>query len=549
MNKDRAALIERLLAKESDNPEVVRGIFDLARVENDVPTGRKARDLAIRKVAKTTGAVQKAYLEAYWDILLWLAQHGDLDSALLYLEKNRPADKRFYQNRRKVLKQVVDAMQGLLDDELDELFISMPPRVGKTTIVSFVTAIILGLEPESTNLYCSCNDGIAETYYRGVLAIINDDATYAWHEIFPNVRLAATNAKEHTVDMNRQKNYPTLRCVSIDMEINGKADCTRFLIGDDLCSGIIEARSPSRLAKKWDVVQNNLIPRQVGKKGKNIWIGTRWALADPLGKERELLETDPAFASKRWKAVEIPALDANGESNFDYPNGSGMTTEQFLQRRAAFEKDGDEASWLAQYMATPIERAGQVFDPTTMKFYNGVLPDGEPDRVFSFVDTAFGGGDFLSAPVAYQYGEDIYIHDVVFDKSDKFITIPEVVKLFADNNVGSACFEGTKTTADYKDAVDKKLREKDIRVNITMKAASTRMRKEDRIFDKAPEIREFYFRDTSNRSPQYSAFMRNLHAFSAEGQNLHDDAPDSLAGLACMVRGRAQKATVFTRPF
>ena len=550
MNEDRARLLDRLFSANTDNINIVRGIFDLARSETDLEIGRRVRYLAADKTRTHRGKVdQKEFLELYWDIMLWLAQNGDLDSYLIYLEKNRKPEARFYQNRRDVLKPVVDALQAMMDDELDELFISMPPRVGKTALTNFVTTCILGRFPESTNLYCSCNSGVAETYYKGVLEIIRDDATYTFKEIFPNVELAGTNSRELTLDMGRPKKYPTLRCVSIEQDINGKADCNNFLIGDDLCSGIEEAMSPDRLKKLWTIVQNNLIPRQVGEKGKIIWIGTRWSLYDPIGKQREILENEPKFATRRWKAIDLPALDENDESNFNYPNGSGMTTEQYHQRRAIFERDGDEASWLAQYMATPIERSGQLFDPKTMNFYNGVLPEGEPDRVFSFVDTAFGGGDYVSAPIAYQFEDRVYIHDVVYNNGDKSITIPLIVNAFIRNGVGSACFEGTRTTAEYKETVDAKLREKDHRVNIMMKAASTRMRKEERIFDKAPEIREFYFIDRAHRTPEYEQFMRCVHSFVISGKNKFDDAPDSLAGLADMVRRPNRAAVVMARPF
>ena len=550
MKQETLELIEKLFASDTDDVKIVRAIFDLARHNEDVPTARRVRDLAADRTRSHRGkADQKDFLELYWDVMLWLAQHRDLDSYLLYLEKNRKLEARFYQNRRGVMKQVVDALQDMFDDKLDELFISMPPRVGKTALANFFTTCIVGMAPESTNLYCSCNSGVAETYYKGVLEIINDDSTYTFHEIFPDVKVAATNAKEHTLDMGRPKKYPTLRCVSIDQEINGKADCNYFLIGDDICSGIEEAMSPDRLAKKWSVVQNNLIPRQIGEKGKIIWIGTRWSLQDPIGKQREILENEPKFASRRWKAIDLPALDENDESNFNYPNGSGMTTEQYHQRRAIFERDGDEASWLAQYMATPIERSGQLFDPKVMRFYNGELPEGEPDRIFAFVDTAFGGGDYVSSPCAYQYGDDIYIHDVVFDKGDKFVTRPLVVAMFERNRVGSACFEGTKTTDEYREWVDNKLREDGYRVNIQSKAAATNKRKEERIFERAPEIREFWFRDTAHRTPEYEQFMRNLQSFTMSGKNKHDDAPDSLAMLVEFLDTRNKTVTVMRRPF
>ena len=550
MDQNRAWIIEQLFKADTDRPDIVQSIFDMARHEVSRDIAIRVRSLAAEKAKEhSLSPLGKEFMKIYWDVMLWLARNKHLDSYMLYLEKNRPPEKRFYQNRRQIMRPVVEAMQDLIDDKLDELFISMPPRVGKTAFSNFLTSFIVGLEPESTNLYCSCNAGVAETFYKGVVEIINDDATYTFNEIFPDAVVAGTNSKEHTLDMGRAKKYPTLRCVSIDQEINGKADCNRFLIGDDLCSGIEEALSPDRLEKKWSVVQNNLIPRQIGRNGKIIWIGTRWSLADPIGKQREILENEPQFKDRKWKAIDLPALDENDESNFDYPNGAGMTTEQYRQRRAVFEREGDLASWDAQYQCTPIERNGQLFDPSLMRFYNGTLPDIEADRIFSFVDVAFGGGDFVAAPVAYQFGEDIYIHDVVYTDADKYISRPMVVNLFQRNSVGSARFEGTKATDEYREWVDNTLRDRGHRLNITSKAASTRKRKEERIFERAPEIRDFYFRDTAHRSPEYAAFMRCLNSFTMTGRNKFDDAPDSLAGLCDMIHRHQRRAVVFDRPF
>ena len=58
----------------------------------------------------------------------------DFDSYLLYVEWNRDPEKKFYPPRRKVLKQVVDALQELADDKLDLLAVSLPPGSGKTTL-------------------------------------------------------------------------------------------------------------------------------------------------------------------------------------------------------------------------------------------------------------------------------------------------------------------------------------------------------------------------------------------------------------------------------
>ena len=76
---------------------------------------------------------------------VWLtsAPHH-FESFLLYIESGREPSKKFYPPRRKVLKQVVDALQELEDDKLDLLAISLPPGSGKTTLAIFYLTWLAG---------------------------------------------------------------------------------------------------------------------------------------------------------------------------------------------------------------------------------------------------------------------------------------------------------------------------------------------------------------------------------------------------------------------
>ena len=84
------------------------------------------------------------------DIFTALALY-DFDSYLIALEWNRKAEQRFYLPRRKVLKQAVDAIQELEDDELDELFLSQPPRTGKSSLMIFAMTWKIGKNSEMSN--------------------------------------------------------------------------------------------------------------------------------------------------------------------------------------------------------------------------------------------------------------------------------------------------------------------------------------------------------------------------------------------------------------
>lgn len=157
-----------------------------------------------------------------------------LDSYLQYLEINRNPEERFYLPRRKVLLKVVNSLQKLVDDELDELFIAMPPRVGKTTLLLFFVTWIIGKYDELSNLYSAYSDIITNAFYKGVLEIVQDPYTYTWSEIFPNAKVKETNAKDETININRKKRYPSLTCRSLYGTLNGACDCEGFLISDDL---------------------------------------------------------------------------------------------------------------------------------------------------------------------------------------------------------------------------------------------------------------------------------------------------------------------------
>lgn len=152
-------LIPKIFAKIKKTPRDITAyddLFSLCRnIEGENFKLAHETNKALRE--KVVVAMRQRYdvsgfFELYKKTLLFDAPHF-LDPYLLYLEINRRPNERFYQPRRRVLKQVVDALQMLVDDELDELFISMPPRVGKTTILMLFVTWIIGRNSEMSNLW------------------------------------------------------------------------------------------------------------------------------------------------------------------------------------------------------------------------------------------------------------------------------------------------------------------------------------------------------------------------------------------------------------
>lgn len=555
MDNKTLSIIEEIITRGTDKLKPYRDYYDICLQDtkenvNSLKWLEKECLKAQNKAyVKGNLDISSDFYELRRDIFTALAVY-DFDSYMIALEWNRKPEQRFYLPRRKVLKQSVDAIQDLEDNKLDELFLSQPPRTGKSTLMIFAMTWKVGRNSELSNLYSAYSDKITGAFYNGCLEVINDKVTYRWSEIFHGHSLVATNGKDLTFDIDRRKHYPSVTARSIQGTLNGACDATGWIISDDFVSGIEEAMSKDRLVSLWGKVDNNFITR--GKlNAKFIWEGTRWSNSDPIGLRLEVLSREEN-SHIRYRVINIPALNENDESNFNYDYGVGFSTEYYLSRRSSFEHNQDIASWSAQYQGEPIEREGTVFAPEDMNFYNGELP---PDdmlvRKFMVVDPSFGGGDYTASPVVFQYTDgSIYVVDVVYDNGEKTVTQALIVEKIITYGIQAVRFECNKMTMSYKEEVEAKLTAKGVKINLMTKAAPNNQSKEARIFDKAPTIRGFYFLDENKRSKAYSTFMVNVYSFRVTGHNKHDDAPDSLAMAADFIeRPASAKVEVFRRPW
>lgn len=455
-------------------------------------------------------------------------------------ELERKRNHEFSKHRAIALKSItrVTPKQGnCITVEGDGMYLagrSMIPTHNTTTAIFFL-AWVMGRDTEHPNLYCSYSDTITSAFYNGLMEVLTDDHTYNYRQIFPNAEIVKTDAKLETIDIERKKHYPTFTARSLYGTLNGACDAEKgIIVSDDLISGIEEAMSKDRLVNAWYKVDNNLLPR--GKAGtRYLWIGTRWSVYDPAGIRQELLTNSSHFRNYKWRSMNIPALNDRDESNFDYKYNVGFNTAYYRQRRASFERNNDLVSWASQYQGVPYEREGAVFSADDLMYYNGTLPPSEPDMVFMAVDPAWGGGDFVAAPVCVKYGEEIYIVDVIYDSSDKSRTQPRIARIAEKYGVTRMYVEGTKTTSSFSDGISEIFRRDNYRCSIktslknALGGSVSGKNKQERIFAASSDIRQhMIFLEEGKRSKEYQMFMQNVLSFKVTGKNKHDDAPDSL---------------------
>ena len=198
-----------------------------------------------------TAADLKRLNDAYWHSALVDAP-VDFDAYCLYIEKSRDQKKRFYAPRRKQLLPVVNDLQDLMDDKLDILGISLPPGVGKTTLAIFLLTWVAGRWPDEPNLTGSHSNAFVHGVYEECLRLIDKNGEYLWHDVFPDVQISGTNAKDYRIDLGKRKRFETLEFTSIGSGNAGLYRAGKLLYCDDLVSGLEIALSKDRLDKLWD---------------------------------------------------------------------------------------------------------------------------------------------------------------------------------------------------------------------------------------------------------------------------------------------------------
>jgi len=355
-------------------------------------------------------------------------------------EDHNDPNRAFHHQRKDHLSELVQALNDMeVHDTYDTLLISMPPRVGKSTFGIRFLAWIIGRKPLKTQLATSYSDNITSSFYIGVMEIV---AGERFPQIFPESELVSQNAKREEIWLGKQKRYPSITFVPISGSMTGRSEASDYLYCDDLVSGIEEALSLVRLDNLWNKYTVNAKQRK--KEGaKEIHIATNWSVHDPMSKLKVIGEGNPKF-----KILDIPCYDENMESNFDF--FGGFSTAYYDQMK----EDMDEASFSALYLQEAIEREGLLYNKEDLMYYLK-LPEHRPDSVIAVGDSKNLGKDNVSLPIAYMYGNDIYLADVVYNNGLPNVTKELVANKLVEHKVTRCDVELNNGGNYYAEDVDK----------------------------------------------------------------------------------------------
>lgn len=476
--------------------------------------------------------------KARFKTLYYIVQRFDTNNAWKMCELKKPRRLKFAGFER------IEPVQGNCISVEGGVYLAgdrLIPTHNSTICIFFLTWH-MGRHPDDASAMGGHSDTLVNGFYGELNAVLDPGGEYLWHDVFPHAQIESRSAKYLQINLNHPKRFPTMTCRSAEGTWTGAIDISRdgILYVDDLIKDLEESLSPSRLDAKYNIYLNQMKDRM--KDGAlQLMVGTRWNVMDPLGRVREQYRDNPDY-----RFTVIPALDANGESNFQYDYGVGFSTEYYRDMKNSI----DDCTWCAKYQGAPYVRQGLVFPPDSLLRYNGVLPGGSPERIIAACDVAWGGEDYLSMPIVYVYGDgSMYCVDVVFSNANKVFTQPEVVGKLLIHRPHQVQFEANNGGTEYAQAIDEMLRAKGCSLNISTRRAPGNAPKLSRIIQYAPDISKIHFLDFDHSTPEYRSFIEWLCSFVSLGKNVHDDAPDSLAQLMDLATGNWGIVAVQKRVF
>lgn len=502
----------------------------------------------------------ETWRKLYWDVVK-LESFWYFESYLIYMEHKRPYEKRFYEPRSKSLKLVVDDLQTLEDSKTQRLYaLSMPARVGKSTTILFFLSWICLRHPDSHNAMGTHSGFLADHFYKELLDIFTT-SDYCFQELYsyfqPDKKfIEDKSAEKMTISFMNKSDFETICCRGIDGTWTGAIDISSngYLCVDDLVRDRAHSLSPKRMNDTFSEYLNKMVDR-MNDGAKQLMIGTLWNVLDPIKRLEEMYSNDDRYVFRK-----IPALNEQGESNFDY-EVKGFSTEYYVEMRERLVKAGNEAEWQSKYQQSPYVREGLLFPLDELGFFNGVIDKSHKYRFVVNCDVAFGGGDSVSMPVGLHDLTDdiIYIVDWYFNSSGVGVTVPGIVDMIIKHNIKNITFEANSGGQLYASKVQEELKSRNymcacdsVRTAWNMpkedkiKASEAVIRKKFRFLDGTKHNSEEFDEDTTiyERSVQYERALEEMSTYVTIGKNLHDDAADSISMIAERVYDTMQRKTV-----
>lgn len=360
-----------------------------------------------------------------------------------------------------VHKEICDELDRFLQDVTDKksprLIITMPPRSGKSELVSRrFPAFALGRNPELQIIATSYSSDLSQRFNRDVQRVIDDEKYF---ELFPNTRLSNLRVRTdsrgsyiRTSDLFEIVGHAgAYRSCGVGGGITGQG--ADILIIDDPIKDRAQAGSKTIRDSIWDWYTSTAYTR-LSPGGGVIVMATRWHTDDLIGRLIQRMGEGDTF-----RIVNYPAIAEHDELH--RKAGEALHPERYpLSTLLQIQKTIGSRDWEALYQQHPVPDGGALFKLEWFRRWTASSLPPEFDHTLMSWDMTFKdskNSDYVVGQVWGKKGPNFYLLDQVrgqwdFVKTKEMVRVlaqkwPRVVrKLVEDKANGSAVISELKST-------------------------------------------------------------------------------------------------------
>lgn len=297
------------------------------------------------------------------------------------------------------LKVLNNCLCDIAEGHIDRLLVMMPPRHGKSELVSrYTPPWWLARFPDRKVILASYEADFAASWGRRARDVMED----VGHKFHVRVRQDSHAANRWQL-AGREGEMVT---AGVGGPITGRG--AHLLIIDDPVKNAEEAQSPTMRERAWEWWQSTALTR-LEPGGACVVMMTRWHTDDLAGR---ILAAEPS----RWHVVSLPALAEPGDPLGRKP-GQPLWPDRYPAPVLAELRNAMSAYWWqALYQQSPVAREGGMFRRDWLAVVTRAPEKARRARYWDFAATAPAKGSDPDWTVGCKLAEsdgDYWVEDVV----------------------------------------------------------------------------------------------------------------------------------------
>ncbi len=334
---------------------------------------------------------------------------------------------------------LIDRLDKLVHQKNQRIIIAMPPRHGKSELVSRrFPAYLLGRDPDNEIIACSYSAHLAATFSRDVQRIIE---TEEYNKVFPDTLLPSSKFSRHIPEASKYRRTSNifeivgqkgqLLSSGVGGSITGSGANT--LLVDDPIKNEEEAMSEITRESIWGWWNSTAYTRLEG--GANVIVcATRWHKQDLSGK----LISEMEHGGETWEVISLPAIASKMQTGHELDKrevGEALWPEKYpIERLDVMKRQVGARVWSALYNQSPIIEGGNIVKEEDFRYYTSLPFNVNLWREAYLVqswDLSFKstGKSYVVGVVLAKHGPDYYLVDIYRKKAGFLETKNAILKM------------------------------------------------------------------------------------------------------------------------